>query len=85
MIIMTPICPHTLNSRSIVISPESRIMMKVSGREEVEQFLSFDGDTVVELRRGDRIEVERSEIATTLIQLKQVSFLENIRCKMRQI
>lgn len=85
MIIMTPICPHTLNSRSIVISPESRIMMKVSGREEVEQFLSFDGDTVVELRRGDRIEVERSEITTTLIQLKQVSFLENIRCKMKQI
>ena len=78
LIIMTPICPHTLNSRSIVLSSENRIMLKVTGGEDREQFLSFDGDTVVKLRRGDRIEVERSEITTTLVQLSQVSFLENI-------
>lgn len=65
LIIMTPICPHTLNSRSIVLSSENRIMLKVTGGEDREQFLSFDGDTVVKLRRGDRIEVERSEITTT--------------------
>ena len=56
LIIMTPICPHTLNSRSIVLSSENRIMLKVTGGEDREQFLSFDGDTVVKLRRGDRIE-----------------------------
>ena len=85
LIIMTPICPHTLNSRSIVLSSENRIMLKVTGGEDREQFLSFDGDTVVKLRRGDRIEVERSEITTTLVQLSQVSFLENIRKKMNHI
>jgi len=85
LIIITPICPHTLNSRSIVLSSENRIMLKVTGGEDREQFLSFDGDTVVKLRRGDRIEVERSEITTTLVQLSQVSFLENIRKKMKHI
>ena len=85
LIIMTPICPHTLNSRSIVLSSENRIMLKVTGGEDREQFLSFDGDTVVKLRRGDRIEVERSEITTTLVQLSQVSFLENISKKMKHI
>lgn len=85
LLIMTPICPHTLNSRSIVLSSENRIMLKVTGGEDREQFLSFDGDTVVKLRRGDRIEVERSEITTTLVQLSQVSFLENIRKKMKHI
>lgn len=85
LIIMTPICPHTLNSRSIVLSSENRIMLKVTGGEDREQFLSFDGDTVVKLRRGDRIEVERSEITTTLVQFSQVSFLENIRKKMKHI
>ena len=85
LIIMTPICPHTLNSRSIVLSSENRIMLKVTGGEDREQFLSVDGDTVVKLRRGDRIEVERSEITTTLVQLSQVSFLENIRKKMKHI
>ena len=85
LIIMTPICPHTLNSRSIVLSSETRIMLNGTGGEDREQFLSFDGDTVVKLRRGDRIEVERSEITTTLVQLSQVSFLENIRKKMKHI
>ena len=85
LIIMTPICPHTLNSRSIVLSSENRIMLKVTGGEDREQFLSFDGDTVVKLRRGDRIEVERSEITPTLVQLSQVSCLENIRKKMKHI
>lgn len=85
MTIVTPICPHTLNSRSIVLPDESRITVKMGGRAEGKQFLSFDGDTTVEIKMGDRIEVERSGESTTLIQLKEVSFLENIRQKMRQI
>ncbi|MEF9938937.1 MAG: NAD(+)/NADH kinase [Clostridium sp.] len=85
MIILTPICPHTLNSRSIVVDPDSRIMLEVTGQRGLESFLSFDGDMVVRLKKGDRIEIEKSEMQTTLVQLKQVPFLENIRNKMRQI
>lgn len=85
MIILTPICPHTLNSRSIVLSADSRIMLKIAEDRKVRQVLSFDGDTVVPLRCGDRIEISRSEIITPLVQLKQVPFLDNIRKKMRQI
>lgn len=85
MIILTPICPHTLNSRSIILPAESRIMLKIAEDRKVRQVLSFDGDTVVSLRCGDRIEICRSEIITPLVQLKQVPFLDNIRKKMRQI
>lgn len=85
MVILTPICPHTLNSRSVVVPADSRIMLELTGQGDLEPFLSFDGDKVVKLKKGDRIEIERSEIQTTLVQLKQVPFLENIRSKMRQI
>lgn len=85
MTIITPICPHTLNSRSIVLPGESRITVRMGGRGNGKQFLSFDGDTMVEVKKGDRIEVERSGESTTLIQLKEMPFLENIRRKMRQI
>lgn len=85
MMILTPICPHTLNSRSIVIPSGSRIMLELTGQGDSEPFLSFDGDTAVKLKKGDRIEIEKSEIKTTLVQLKEVPFLENIRKKMRQI
>lgn len=85
MTILTPICPHTLNSRSVVVPADSRIMLELTGQGDLEPFLSFDGDTVVKLKKGDRIEIEKSELQTTLVQLKQVPFLENIRSKMRQI
>jgi len=85
MLILTPICPHTLNSRSFVLSCESRIALEMSGEREVEQFVSFDGDTLVPLKNGDRIEIERSEVTTTLVQLKKLSFMDNIRNKMKQI
>lgn len=85
MILLTPICPHTLNSRSIVLPSRSKIMIKVKGRKGLEESVGFDGDKMVPLKSGDRIEVEKSEITTTLVKLREVSFLENIRSKMRQI
>lgn len=85
LILLTPICPHTLNSRGIVLPAQSKITLKINGRENIEESVSFDGDTMVQLKAGDEIEIECSEIRTTLIKLRDVSFLENIRCKMRQI
>ena len=83
--ILTPICPHTLNSRSIVLSSESRISIRIGGRAESGQAVSFDGESVTRLQPGDRIEIEKSKRKTTLIQLQQKPFLENIRNKMKQI
>lgn len=85
MMLLTPICPHTLNSRSIVLPDTSRIMIQIGGGEDVKRLISFDGDTTVELKKGDRIEVEKSNTTTKLVQLREVPFLENIRRKMRQI
>lgn len=85
MIILTPICPHTLNSRSIVLPSKSKITIKIKGREGLEESVGFDGDKMVPLKSGDQIEVEKSEITTALVKLREISFLENIRSKMRQI
>ena len=85
MILLTPICPHTLNSRSVVLAPDRVIELEITGRGETGKFLSFDGDTQVNLKNGDLVRIERSEIVTTLIRLKKVSFLENLRDRMKQI
>ena len=85
LMILTPICAHTLNSRSIVLAPDNRIRIAVEVEGRTAVSLSFDGDTVVNLKPGDQIEIRRSRLTTPLIQLKQVPFLENIRNKMKQI
>lgn len=85
LIVLTPICPHSLNQRSIILSPEDVIEIEIpQGREGRVQTVeaSFDGTHVIELRTGDRIRIVRSEKITEFIQLNQVSFLEVLHKKM---
>lgn len=85
LMILTPICPHTLNSRSIVLPAESNISVRIGGRGQGKTAVCFDGEVLAELKPGDRVDIERSQSRTALIQLKQRPFLENIRIKMKQI
>lgn len=85
LILLTPICPHTLNSRSIVLSASSKISVRIGGRGQGKVSVSFDGESMAELMPGDRVDMEQSQSRTTLLQLKQKPFLENIRNKMQQI
>lgn len=86
LIMLTPICPHSLNQRSIVLSPEDIIEIEIpQSREGGEQTvdINFDGNHVVPLRTGDKIRIARSEKVTEFIRLNQVSFLEVLHRKMQ--
>lgn len=74
MMVMTPICPHTLNGRSIVLSAEDqvRIHLLSSGR------VAFDGDSFCELEAGDEIRVEKSALETVMVKVRQISFMQNL-------
>lgn len=79
MILVTPICSHTLNSRSMVLSADTKISIEIGpGRDNsVQQVVaSFDGSGVIELQTGDRIEIIRSKKTTKIIKLNRVSFIE---------
>ncbi len=85
LIMLTPICPHTLNARSIILSPEDVIEIEVSaGREGRQQQLevSFDGSNVVPVDAGDRIRIVKSEKTTEIIHINKVNFLEVLHRKM---
>lgn len=87
LIMLTPICPHTLNQRSIILSPEDVIEIEIpQGREGRVQTVeaSFDGSHVISLRTGDKIRIVQSEKITEFIQLNQVSFLEVLHKKMAE-
>lgn len=85
LIMLTPICPHTLNQRSIILSPEDVIEIEIlQGREGRKQTVeaNFDGSHVIPLSTGDRVRVVKSEESTEFIQLNRVSFLEVLHKKM---
>ena len=85
MVILTPICPQALNGRSIVLSAEDRIEIEALGNDDLGQVAVFDGDTTIRMMVGDRILIERSQVETILVKLKNISFLDNLRSKLAGI
>lgn len=86
MIVVTPICPHTLTARSIVLSGEDRVTIRLgSGRrtEREEAFAAFDGEVSVPMATGDYVEIHRSEKTADILKISKISFLEVLRNKMR--
>lgn len=86
MIVVTPICPHTLTARSIVLSGGDSVRVQIgSGRRSLheEAFATFDGEVPVPMETGDYVEIHRSEKIVNILKISKVSFLEVLRNKMR--
>lgn len=85
LILLTPIAPHTLNTRSIVLPADAEITVELvegHGMQWAEAEASFDGDTCVKLGLGDTIRISRSSRITRLVKINNISFLEVLRKKM---
>jgi len=86
MIVVTPICPHTLTARSIVLSGGDEIVLRLgSGRRSSREkaFVTFDGEVSVPIITGDYVEVKKSYKTASILKISKVSFLEVLRNKMR--
>ena len=88
LITLTPVCPHTLSQRSIVLSPDDVIEIEIPTiRDGMSQDVeaNFDGSHKIALKSGDRIRIVQSEKTTEFLKLNQVSFLEVLNKKMKEI
>lgn len=84
LIMITPICPHTLNQRSIIFGAEDEIAIQMSDnkRLEEERVATFDGEMFCKVITGDRIVIQKSPKVSQFIKTNKLSFLERIRNKM---
>ena len=85
LILLTPICAHTLNTRSVVLSKDDEVLIEMacSARNEgMAANAAFDGGSSLELRYGDCIEIRRSEKVTNLVKLTKRSFLSTLHRKL---
>lgn len=88
LILITPICPHSLSSREIVVSPEDEISVEIRQSRkgpEVGAVATFDGRAVTELKTEDKIVVKRSAYTTKMIQLDERTFFEVLRSKLGSV
>jgi len=81
-LVISPICPHTLTQRPLVVSDRSKISIEVI-ESQGELLLSLDGQTSSPLQTGDRVEVERGKTRTWLVRNPEVDFFGILREKLR--
>jgi NAD+ kinase len=81
-IILTPICPHALAIRPLVISEEEKVRILVkSDHNDIR--LTVDGQKSFRLDSGQRIEIEKADYSLKLVKPEKRSFYEILREKLR--
>ena len=79
-LVLTPIAPHNLNARPLVISSDKVIKLKVSGRED-QHLVSLDS-RINTLENNTTITIQKASFYIHMIELKEDGFLETLRKKL---
>ncbi|MGE0132036.1 MAG: NAD(+)/NADH kinase [Blastocatellales bacterium] len=81
-ILLTPICPHTLSNRPVVVPAESvvELVFKPAGEDLM---LTIDGQQGIELRHDDRITLRRSQTTFNLVRPTNRNYFEVLRTKLK--
>ena len=85
LIVLTPICAHTLNARSIVLKAEDCVEIEIDSGHNgtiLQVEANSDGNERISMKTGDKIIISKAKNTTKIIKLSKVSFLEILHKKM---
>ncbi len=85
LLLITPINPHTISARSIVVGADALIEVTLAERRtemDEEAEVAFDGDHFLRMKVGDSIRVQRADVRAQIMRLDRLSFLQILRKKM---
>jgi len=78
---ITPICPHTLSNRSVIVPMDSTVQVTVLS-ERVDMMLTADGQVQMPMSTGDFIQIRKSRFAVRLLRLHGSTFFKTLRQKL---
>lgn len=85
MIVITPICPHSLTARSIVISSKDQVRINFQNNRishEKDLQITIDGQQVNSITNETEIVIEQSNVYTHLVKLNSINFYSLLRKKL---
>ncbi|MBE6824107.1 MAG: NAD(+)/NADH kinase [Ruminococcaceae bacterium] len=83
-ILLTPLCPHALSSRQVVFREDSTLTAIVDNADVSHSYLVVDGQTNVEIQKGDEITITKSDDYLELIILKEKNFYTLLNEKLKE-
>lgn len=83
-ILMTPVCPHSLFSRSVLFEPHSELSVTVKIPKDGSCMLSIDGEQNIEIAETDRVNVRRSALKLRLISIENRNFYRKLNEKLKE-
>lgn len=81
-VIVTPICPHLLTIRPMVVHGDAEITLSVGGMPD-QTYLTVDGQEAIEVQVGDSMQCRRSEHTVQLVRLRTDGFFDVLRQKLK--
>ncbi len=88
LIMITPLCPHSLTSRGVIVSAEDEILIEVkqgNRTQDVEALVTFDGRIAKNLKAGDKVVINCSSYTTKMVRLEDGNFFEVLRSKLGSV
>jgi NAD+ kinase len=82
VLVVAPICPHTLSDRPIVVSGRSVITLKLIDRPDTRAQVTCDGVSLGELAPGDRLEIHPTAQKITLLHPNKFEYYRLLRSKL---
>ncbi|AMJ41638.1 NAD(+)/NADH kinase [Anaerotignum propionicum] len=82
IIAITPIAPHTLTSRSIVVSADDVVTVEVNPREDTAFTISADGQESWSLTGKKVVQIRRARVYTTIMKTNPQNFYDVLRHKL---
>lgn len=83
VLIITPICPHSLNIRPLIISSRYNVDVKIEGGGVNDMMLTVDGQLGISLEIGDIVSVGKSTNITKLISVNDITFFDKLQTRLR--
>ncbi len=81
-LLITPICPHLLTLRPIVVRGDAELTVSVEGIPD-QTYLTVDGQEAVQLLVGDQLHCRRSIYSVKLVRMKPPAFFDVLRAKLK--
>jgi NAD+ kinase len=81
-LVITPICPHLLTLRPIVVRGDAVVTVSVEGIPD-QTYLTVDGQEAIQLMVGDQLQCQRSRHSVTLVRMQPPAFFDVLRAKLK--